>query len=364
MVQGLQDPSFLARKQAEEAALRAKVQSDPALKQYADAWKTIEGVQARRSNLLEKTASFAGRHYGIAETLVFMAAEDQKPNPERLREYRESARASLEQQLFSPAPIHADLERAKLADSLSLFVERRGGDHPLVKEVLDGRSPQARAAELVAGTELVEIAVRRRLAEGGQAAIDASTDPLIQLAKLMEPEARRVRKIQDELDELERQAYSQITSAVYAVQGTETYPDATFTLRLAFGQVKGYVENGQPIPPWTTVGGAFEHEQKHGAKAPWKLPPRWHARKSEVSLETPFNFVCTADIIGGNSGSPVINRNAELVGVIFDGNIQSLTARYYYSDRIARAVSVHSSIVLESLRKIYDADRLVGELAQ
>ena len=329
MAQGLQDPSFLARKQAEETALRAKVQSDPGLKQYADAWRTVEEVQARRFDLLGKTASFAGRHYHVAETLLFMAAEDQKPNSQRLREYRESARASLEQQLFSPAPIHLDLERARLADSLSLFVERRGGDHPLVQKVLDGKSPQARAGELVSGTELAEIAVRRRLAAGGQAAVDASTDPLIQLAKLMEPEARRVRKIEDELDELERQAYAQITSAVYAVKGTGTYPDATFTLRLAFGQVKGYVENGQLIPPWTTVRGAFEHEEKHGAKEPWKLPPKWHARKSGVNLETPFNFVCTADIIGGNSGSPVINRNAELVGVIFDGNIQSLTGRDY-----------------------------------
>ncbi len=362
MVQGLQDPSFLARRREEEAALRAKVESDPGLKQYSNAWKTIEEVQARRGELLEDAASFAGRHYRIAETLVFLAAEDQKPNPQRLREYRESARASLQQQLFSPAPVHADLERAKLADSLSLFVQRRGGDHPLVKEVLDGNSPQARAAELVGSTELGEVAVRRRLAEGGQAAVDASADPLIRLAKRMQPEARRVRKIHDELDELERQAYAQLTNAVYAVQGTGTYPDATFTLRLAFGQVRGYVENSQTVPPWTTVAGAFEHESNHGAKEPWKLPARWHARKQKVDPATPMNFVCTADIIGGNSGSPVINRDAELVGVIFDGNIQSLTSRYYYSDTTARAVSVHSSIILESLRRIYAADRIVEEL--
>ncbi|HUT88386.1 MAG TPA: S46 family peptidase [Thermoguttaceae bacterium] len=364
MIQGLQDPSFFAQKEAEETALRAKVASDPNLKKYADAWKSIEEVQARRGELLGQTPSFAGQHYRIAETLVFMAAEDRKPNSERLREYRESARASLEQQLFSPAPIHPDLEQAKLADSLSLFVERRGGDHPLVEQVLDGKGPQARAAELLGGTELAEIAVRRRLAEGGQAAIEASTDPLIRLARLMEPEARRVRKIDDEIDELERQAYSQITSAVYAVKGTGTYPDATFTLRLAFGPVKGYVDRGRPIPPWTTVGGAFDDEEEHGAKDPWKLPPAWHARKDRLDPKTPFNFVCTADIIGGNSGSPVINRNAELVGVIFDGNIQSLTGRYYYSDTTARAVSVHSSVILESLHRIYDAGRLLEELQQ
>ncbi|MBN1590191.1 MAG: S46 family peptidase [Pirellulales bacterium] len=364
ILHGLQDPACLAHKQAEEAALRAKVQSDPHLKPYADAWKTIEETQARRVKLLGKTASFAAKPYDIAQTLVFMAAEDQKPNSKRLREYRESARASLEQQLFSPAPIHADLERAKLADSLGFFVEQRGGDDPLARKVLDGKSPQARAAELIAGTKLIQIAERRRLAQGGRAAVDASTDPMIELAKLMEPEARRIREIEDELDELERQAYAQITSAVYAIKGTSTYPDATFTLRLAFGQVKGYVENGRIIPPWTTVGGAFEHEKKHGAKEPWKLPRRWNARRGKLNLETPFNFVSTADIIGGNSGSPVINRDAELVGVVFDGNIQSLTGRHYYSDQLARAVSVTSNVIVEALKKIYDAERLVEELAR
>ncbi|MBC8870668.1 MAG: S46 family peptidase [Planctomycetes bacterium] len=364
MIQGLQNPVFLARKQEEEAAIRAKVENDPDLKKYADAWKTIEGTQARRADALGQTAGFAGRHYSIAETLVFMAAEDQKPNAKRLRQYRESARASLEQQLFSPAPIHADLERLKFADSLALLVERRGGDHPLVQKVLDGNSPQARAAELVGGTGVTDVEFRRKLAKGGQAAIDASTDPMIRLAKLMEPEARRARKINDELDELERQAYSQITTAVYAVKGTETYPDATFTLRLAFGPVRGYVEGGQAIPPWTTIAGAFEHEKNHGAKEPWELPAKWHARKDQLDSGTPFNFVCTADIIGGNSGSPVINRKAELVGVIFDGNIQSLTSRYFYSDKVARAVSVHSSVVLESLRKIYDAGGLADELGK
>jgi hypothetical protein len=364
MEEGLQDPAFFAGKETEEAALRAKVESNPDLKKYAGAWKTIAEVQPRRSGLLEKSASFAGEEYSIAETLVFMAAEDRKPNSERLREYRESARASLEQQLFSPAPIYADLERTKLADSLSLFVERRGGDDPLVQKVLDGKGPQARAAELIGGTGLAEVAVRRRLAEGGQAAIDASADPLIRLARLMEPEARRVREIHDELDELERQAYSQITSAEFAIKGTDTYPDATFTLRLAFGRVKGYLENGQAIPPWTTLGGAFEHEKNHGGKEPWKLPPEWHARKSALNLATPFDFVCTADIIGGNSGSPVIDRSGELVGVIFDGNIQSLTSRYYYSDKVARAVAVDSRAVLEALRTIYRADRLVQELGR
>lgn len=364
MIQGLQDPSFLARKQTQEQELRAKVESTPELRPYADAWKTIEATQVRRSEVLGKTPNLAGRHYEIAETLVFMAAEDQKPNAQRLREYTDAARASLEQQLFSSAPVHVDLERLKLADSIGLLVERRGGDDPLVQQVLEGKSPLARAAELVAATQLASVDVRRKLAQGGQAAIEAASDPLIKLARLLEPEARRLREINDELDELERQAYAQITAAVYAVHGTGNYPDATFTLRLSFGPVQGYTEDGLPVPALTTIGGAFEHEQRHGGKEPWQLPPRWKSRMDKLDRKTPLNFVCTADIIGGNSGSPVINRDAELVGVIFDGNIQSLTGRYFYSDSASRAVSVHSSGVLELLRNVYDAGDLADELGR
>ncbi|MCA9262622.1 MAG: S46 family peptidase, partial [Planctomycetales bacterium] len=348
MLQGLQNPNVMQAKAEAEQALRAKVQNDADLRKYVSAWETIASVQERKKELLGQTSGFSSQLFGIANTLVFMAAEDQKPNSERLREYTESARESLHQQLFSTAPIYLDLEQAKLSDSIALFVERRGGDHPLVQSVLAGKSPEARAAELLAKTQLVNVDVRRKLAEGGQSAIDNCDDPLVQLAQLMEPEARRLREIDEELAELERQAYAQITDAQFAVQGTDTYPDATFTLRLAFGPVRGYQEAGQSIPAWTTIGGAFEHEQTHGGKAPWKLPKSWHAAKSSLDASVPFNFVSTADIIGGNSGSPVFNREAELVGVIFDGNIQSLTSDYFYSDEVARAVSVHSSGVLEA----------------
>ena len=216
-----------------------------------------------------------------------MAAEDQKPNSERLREYRESARESLLQGLYSPAPIYAELERVKLADSLALFVERRGGDEPLVRQVLAGKSPQARTAELVQGTRLGDVAVRKQIAAGGQAAIEASDDPLIQLARQLEPESRRIREVFDELEEIERQAYSQITTATYAVKGTGTYPDATFTLRLAFGVVAGYEKHGQTVPPWTTLGGTFDHEQKHGGKEPWELPAWWRAAKDKLNPTRP-----------------------------------------------------------------------------
>jgi len=362
MLQGLQDPALLSRKRADEADVRAKVEADPKLRQYADAWEAVERIQTRRAELLEIMAGFGGQHYQIAETLVFLSAENQKPNAQRLPEYRESSRATLERQLFSPAPIHDDLECARLADALSLFVERRGGDDPLVQKVLDGKSPRERAAELIDGTALADVAFRRELAEGGRAAVEASADPLIRLALLMEPEARSHRARQDELDELETQAYARITAATYAVTGASTYPDATSTLRLSFGPVKGYVEAGQVIPPWTTVAGAFEHERTHGAKPPWRLPRSWTLNRDSLDPDTPFNFVCTADIIGGNSGSPVINRRAELVGLVFDGNLQSLPGRYSYSDDMARAVSVDSRILLESLRKVYKAQRLVDEL--
>ena len=364
MLQGLQQPAFLAAKAAREEQLLRRLQDDPQLRPLAEAWPAIRDITARRAELLGQSASLNSRLYEIAETLTLMAIEDQLPSEQRLREFRESARESLEQQLFSPAPIFDDLELVKLADSLALLVERRGGDDPLVQQVLAGQGPRDRAAELIGGTKLHDVAVRRQIAEGGSAAIEQSPDPLLQLARILEPEYRRLREIQDELDERERQAYAQVTEAQVAVEGTSSYPDATFTLRLALGVVRGYVEEGRTVPPWTTIGGAFEHEASHGAQEPWVLAPSWHANRDQVDLSTPLNFVCTADIIGGNSGSPVINRQAELVGVIFDGNIQSLTADYFYSETEARAVAVHSSAVREALRSIYGAAHLAEELGR
>ncbi|MBN2476975.1 MAG: S46 family peptidase [Pirellulales bacterium] len=362
MLQALQNPAFFARRQAEEDAFLAQVAADPAWKDSLDAWQRIQEVCARRRELLGQTGGLGGRLFRTARTLVLMAAEDQKPNAQRLREFRESARDSLLQRLFSTAPLYDDLEQTELADSLALFVERRGGDSPLVNAVLQGKSPSTRAAELVRQSKLADVVERKRLAAGGQQAIDDSSDPMIQLARLLEPEERRLRAIHDELDETERQAYARIADAIFAIRGTDTYPDATFTLRLAFGQVKGYVENGRKIPPWTTVGGAFAHEERHAGEPPWKLPPRWHEHRRRLDPKTPFDFVCTADIIGGNSGSPVVNRDGALVGVIFDGNIQSLAADFFYSDEVARAVSVDSAVILEALRKVYGADKLADEL--
>lgn len=364
MIQGLQDPQILAAKQAREESLRAEVARRPELQKYASAWDQVARIQGERVKLMGQTASLAGQLYEIANTLVFMAIEDQKPNAERLREFGEAGRESLLQQLLSPAPIYPDVETLQLADSLALFMERRGGDDPLVQRLLAGKSPQTRAAELVTASKLADVEQRRKLVEGGQAALAAATDPMLDVARILEPEARRIRKLNDELAEQERQAYSQIADAKFAVEGDSTYPDATFTLRLAFGPVSGYQEGSQQIAPWTTLGGAYQHARAHGEKSPWKLPRSWETQRDQLQLDTQFNFVCTADIIGGNSGSPVVNRKAELVGVIFDGNIQSLTANYFYSDEQSRAVSVNSAALIEALRKIYGAGQLADELVK
>lgn len=364
MLQGLQDPAFMAQKRDAEEQLIAKLKADEKLASYAQAFDQIADVQEELRSLAGQSIMLNTAIFNIAQQLVRLAAEDPLPNGERLPAFRDSNRASLLQQLYSPAPIYPELEEAKLADLLALNIERRGADDPLIKAMLAGKSPQVRAAELIAGTQLFEVDRRKQLAEQGNAGIEISQDPLIQLARLVDPESRRMTKITDQLQERERQAYAQITEASFATQGTSTYPDATFTLRLSFGPVKGYQEGERTIPAWTTLGGAFESEQAHGKQDAWQLPATWHGRREAMDLETPFNFVCTADIIGGNSGSPVVNKDLELVGLIFDGNIQSLTADYQYSDTIGRAVSVHSNAIREALSKIYQADRIVRELGE
>jgi hypothetical protein len=369
---GLQDPVLMADKLSAETALREAVAADPRLRaSAAPAWdevaaatKVLRGVQ-KDFFLLEEGRGFRCRQFKLAQMLVRTAEEDARPNAGRLREYRSSNRESLEQELYSEAPIYNDFETVKLADCLSLLVTLAGADNELVRKVLDGKSPPERAAELIQGTRLNDVEVRRKLASGGLAAIRASDDPMIKLALLVDGPARKVRRVKEQqVDEPLRQAYAKIAQARFAVSGNEIYPDATFTLRLSFGVVKGYDALGKHMPPWTTLGGAFEHAVEHHNLEPFNLPPNWLAHKGELDLSTPFNFVSTADIIGGNSGSPVVNRQGQFVGIIFDGNLESLPWDFVFSEKIGRAISVHAAAIDHTLRKVYGAARLADELGK
>ncbi|MEN6407793.1 MAG: S46 family peptidase [Thermoguttaceae bacterium] len=367
---GLQDPAVMARKRAEQDALLGAAAKRPplgddcatAVQSIDQSLKTLASIRVDY-DLLERGQAFYSELFTIARALVRLAEETPKPNADRLREYRESNLESLRQELFSPAPIYADLQTELLADSLSMLVEEKGAANELVQRVLNGKSPRQRAAELVAGTRLADVAVRRQLADGGQAVIDASTDPMIQLARQVDKPARTVRtQYEQQGEEPMRQAYAKLANARFALFGAEAYPDATFTLRLAFGLVKGYRENDRDFPAWTTLEGAYRHAAEHNNQEPFALPQSWLDHKGSLHLATPMNFVCTADIIGGNSGSPVVNREGQLVGIIFDGNLASLVWDYEYTDQVGRATAVHGSAILEALRNIYQAGPLVDEL--
>ena len=312
---------------------------------------------------VERMRGFYSGLAAYARVLVRASEEKPKPNGGRLREFRDSALPSLEQQLFSTAPVYKNLQTATLALSLAQMQDALGSDDPAVKAALSGKSPEEAAKALIAGTKLEDVAVRKQLYEGGKAAVDASTDPLIVLMRNVDSEARAVRKrYDDEVDAVVRRDGATIARARFAQTGLNQPPDATFTLRLSYGAVKGYEENGKKIPYFTTFGGAFQHAEEHGNKPPYNLGASWLKMKSKLKLETPLNYVSTADIIGGNSGSPTVNKAGEVVGIIFDGNIQSLVLNFYYDDRQARAVHVDSRGIIEALRNIYGAEALANEL--
>jgi hypothetical protein len=367
---GLLDPAIIARKKADEQALRQRVSTDPHIQatcggawdQIAAAQKTLTRFE-REHALLETGQAFESQLFRIARHLVRLAEEKTKPSAQRLREYRDSNLESLQFELFSPAPIHRELERVKLTGSLSLMAEVMGGNHPLLAQILGGQGPAARVTQIVNSTRLIDPTVRRHLAGGGLTAIQASTDPMIRLALLVDPAARELRKrYENEVEEVERQAYAQIAQARFALLGSSVPPDATFTLRLAFGVVMGYRVDGADLPFQTSFGSAFARAEQMKFKEPFDLPERWRHNKNKIDLTTPFNFVSTADTIGGNSGSPVLNRAGELIGINFDRNRHGLVRNFVYSDEQARHIAVHSRGVLEALRQLYDAGPLVAEL--
>jgi hypothetical protein len=364
---GLLDPALIDRKKADEARLQAAWKKSPG--EGPSPWERIAAAQKvrkaniRRYTVLEGGSGFNSELFGYARTLLRAAEERAKPNAERLREYGEANLETLKEQLESDERIYDDYEIIKLADGLTFLCAGLGYDDALVQKILAGKSPRVRAVELVKGCKLKDKAERQKLFEGGKDAVEKANDPMIALARLVDPEARAVRKvIETEVEEVGRQAYAEIARAKFALEGTSTYPDATFTLRLAFGVVKGYEEDGKHIPFETDFAGLYERAKEHNDREPFNLPPRWVKHKQDLNLKTPFNFVCTADIIGGNSGSPVINRDAEFVGIIFDGNIQSLVLDFAFTEEQARAVSVCSPAIIEALRKVYDAGALADEL--
>ncbi|HYE32865.1 MAG TPA: S46 family peptidase [Methylomirabilota bacterium] len=365
---GLLDPKLMGKKQEAEEKLKSAVANDPKLAEARDAWKRIEEAQnkikevAVEYNALEVGRGFGSRYFEIARTILRAVEERPKAEGDRLREFRESARESLEFDLFSAEPLYDDYEQVKLATGLTYLCQELGYTNALVQKVLNGKSPRDRAAGLVAQTKVKDVNARKALYQSKPEELASINDPMIQLARLVDSEARRVRKIVEGQDELKRQAYAAIARAKFAMEGPSSYPDATFTLRLSYGAVKGYQENGKNVPHQTTFEGLYERAKEHNYRPPFDLPKRWLDRKDKLDLNTPYNFVATTDIIGGNSGSPVINKNAEVVGLIFDGNIHSLVLDFAYTDELARAVSVHSSSILEALRKVYDAPNIAEEL--
>ncbi|MDT7540446.1 MAG: hypothetical protein QOE33_350 [Acidobacteriota bacterium] len=370
-LKGLQDAKMIASKQASETKLVSAIKSD-ARKQaaYGDAWSAIAADRRalptfeRDRRFLELGYAFNTIYFGEARTIVRLAYESEKPDADRLAEYTEAKRRSTENTLLADSTVYDDLERAKLAASLDLFRETYGADSELVKRVLAGKSPEARAAELIDGTKLKDVNYRKQLVAGGRKAVDESDDPMIKLALSIDREARRARtRYDNEVTGVERNAYAKIARAIFETEGDKVYPDATFTLRLSYGAVKGYKEDdGHQVAPFTTLGGLYDRVAQFNTKFPYNLPPRWTERKSAVDLKTPFNFVSTNDITGGNSGSPVINKDAELVGLIFDGNRQSIVGSFYYDESINRAISVDVRAMLEVLRHVFNADNVAAEL--
>jgi len=366
---GLTDPALMARKKEAEEEFRKKIASEATLQeQYRGVWEALAMAEKAYAEFYP-TYQLLESGFGLEQATLFDKArllvrwpvETAKPNEKRLREYRDSNLDSLKQQLFSEAPIYASYEKMMLAQLLMEVREALGADDPLVTKVLAGRTPEAAAEAYVEGSKLASVAQRQALADGGQAAIAASDDTMIVLAKLVDEGARAARKrYEDEVQAVERQNGSLLAQALFALEGTETYPEATFTLRLSFGAVKGYSENGLPRRWYTTFHGLYERE---AGIEPYKLPARWLEKKAALNLDTPFNFVSTNDIIGGNSGSPVINKDGEFVGIIFDGNIQQLPNRFLYTDEVARSVSVHAGGIVEALDKVYGAERVLRELS-
>ncbi len=312
--------------------------------------------------VLEGLGSHYSKLYSWAKTLVRLSVEKQKTNEERLKEYTDTEMAQIEQNLFSQEPVYKDLEKLRLLDALQRTVDHLGKNHPVSRIIRNHQTLESRVNDLLNTTQLFDLEYRKDLYEHLDK-VQTSTDPFIILAKEIDPYAREVRlQKENNLDPVQNESYDAIAKQLFSKYGETIYPDATFTLRLSYGSMKGYLENGQTIPPTTSLSGAFERAKQFDSQEPFNLPESWLAKEKTLKSETPFNFVSTNDIIGGNSGSPVINKKGEIVGVIFDGNAQSLAWSFKFDDVQGRATSVHSSGILEALQNVYNADSLAKEI--
>ncbi|HYN05989.1 MAG TPA: S46 family peptidase [Vicinamibacterales bacterium] len=364
---GLADPEIFEKKRSDEKSFRAIIDANAEWKAaYGSAWDDTARAQVRARALYKPFRFRALRGSslaGLAFTIVRYAQEIEKPDAQRLDGFHDSQLESLKFGLLSPAPQYPDMDIAVLADSLQQSADELGADDPFIKAALGGKTAAEVARAAIGGSKVGDPALRKSLVEGGKAAVMASTDPLIALARNVEPIIRETGKsFEDEVESIEATAGEKLGRARFAAYGTSVYPDATFTPRLTFGSVRGYPMNGTQAPPVTTFYGLYDRAQSFGMKPPYNLPARFTERRARLTLSTPLNFVSDCDIIGGNSGSPVINRAGELVGLIFDGNIESLIGNVVYNGNANRAVAVHSAGMIEALRKLYDAGALADEL--
>ncbi len=369
-LRALHEPAVWQRLRDKEQKLRNAVAASPEWNaDWSDAWtrlsaalENLRSFHDRYQALEGRSAALRSTMLGWASHLVRVAEELPKPNAERLPEYQDSELESLKLRLFSTAPVHDALEIDQIASGLSLLAETFGFEDPLTQELLAGKSPRERAAQVISGSALRDVAQRRKLFEGGTDALRASDDALIRFAALLDPHVRTVRKrYETEFEAVERDAYARIAAAQFAVNGRSIAPDASGTLRLSFGAVRA-IPGDAPIPAFTEVGGAFERMQSRGAEPPFKLPDSWLAARASLDASVPLNFVSTADVIGGNSGSPVIDRAGQIVGLIFDINLDALGWNTVYDDRTARSIAVDSRAILHLLQHVYRAEALVHEI--
>jgi hypothetical protein len=364
--EALADKSLIAKKQADEDDFRKKVAANREWeKDYGSAWDTIAKAEEQekpliRSQVFRRTDS---RLFSIALQLVQYVTEIKKPDGERLAQYHDANLQSMKFQLLSPATISKAADKLYMTTALNLGVEKLGKDDPYLQAVMHGESVDATVNSLIDGTKLSDVAERKALIDGGEAAVAASTDPMIVAARRLDPVVREMnRKIRDTISSVLTPAGEKLGKARFLVYGKNAYPDATFTLRLSYGTVDGFPYNGTIAPPLTTFYGLYDRANSFGDKAPFNLTPKEEAGLGKLNLSTPLDFVSTGDIIGGNSGSPVVNREGELVGLVFDGNIESLAGDFVYDGMKNRAVSVHSAGMIEALRKLYGADALADEV--